>query len=190
MGEKHGKGPSDRAGACFKTYILKIVKSRKAAFPTIEELARYCTDNYEWQVECPGHCEGEKSLKMDKIHNLHKIMYYPYLNLKGIDETVSVDSTWKIQSVRNMGTEAVLEVRMFTCCCEKCMFGVGKCAFPDYSDEWELVSTLGKRHLQSLVKSGRVEAIQQWHNTKTKSFRSKNQVSNLKRNECNPKSNV
>ena len=26
FGEKHGKGPSDRAGACFKTYISKIVK--------------------------------------------------------------------------------------------------------------------------------------------------------------------
>ena len=33
-------------------------------------------------------------------------------------------------------------------------------------------------------------AIQKWHNTKTKSIRSQNQVSNLKRDECNPKSNV
>ena len=93
----------------------------------------------------------------------------------------------KIHSVCNMGTEGVLEVRMFTCCCEKCMFGVGECAFPDYSDEWKLVSTLG---LKSLVKSGIVEAIQKWCNTKTKSFRSKNQVSNLKRDGCNSKSNV
>ena len=180
LGEKHGKGPSDRAGACFKTYISKIVKSNKATFPTIEELARYCTDNYEQQVECLGHCEGEKSPKMDKIHNLHKIMYYPNLNLKGIDDTKTVDSMQKIHSVRNTGTEGVLEERMFMCCCEKCMFGVGECAFPDYSDEWKLVSVLGKRHLKSLVKSGRVEAIQKWCNTKTKSIRSKNQVSNLK----------
>ena len=70
FGEKHGKGPSNRAGACFKTYVSKIVKSKKATFSTIEDLASYCTDNYEWQVECPGHCEGEKSPKMDKIHNL------------------------------------------------------------------------------------------------------------------------
>ena len=70
-------------------------------------------------------------------------MYYPNLNLKGIDETVTVDGMRKIHSVHNMGTEGVLEVRMFTCCCEKCMFGVGECAFPDYSDEWKLVSTLG-----------------------------------------------
>ena len=33
-------------------------------------------------------------------------------------------------------------------------------------------------------------AIQKWHNTKTKSIRSQNQVSNLKRDECNPKINV
>ena len=29
FGKKHGKGPSDRAGACFKTYVSKIVKSKK-----------------------------------------------------------------------------------------------------------------------------------------------------------------
>ena len=188
--EKHGKGPSDRAGACFKTYILKIVKSKKATFSTIEDLASYCTHNYEWQVECPSHCEGEKSLKTDKIHSLCKIIYYPNLNLKGIDDMKTVDSTQKIHSVRNMGTEGVLEERMFTCCCEKCMFGVGECTFPDYSDEWKLVSVLGKRHLKSFVKSGGVGAIQKWCNTKTKSIHSQNQVSNLKRDECNPKNNV
>ena len=102
----------------------------------------------------------------------------------------TVDGMRKMHSVRNMGTEGVLEERMFTCCCEKCMFGVGECAFPDYSDEWKLVSVLGKRHLKSFVKSGGVGAIQKWHNTKTKSIRSQNQVSNLKRDECNPKSNV
>ena len=188
--EKHGKGPSNRAGACFKTYILKIVKSKKATFLTIEELARYCTDNFEQQVECPGNCEGEKSPKMGKIHNLRKIIYYPNLKLQGTDDLKTVDGTWKIHSVHNTGMEGVLEVRMFTCCCEKCMFGVGECAFPNYSDEWKLVSTLGKRHLKSLVKSGRVEAIQKWCNDKSKSFCSKNQVSNLKQDECNPKSNV
>ena len=93
----------------------------------------------------------KKSPKTDKIHNLHKIIYYPNLNLKGIDDIKTVDGTWKIHSVRNMG---VLEERLFTCCCEKCMFGVGECAFPDYSDEWKLVSVRGKRHLKSFVKSG------------------------------------
>ena len=190
FGEKHGKGPSDRAGACFKTYVSKIVKSKKATFPKIEDLASYCTDNYEQQVECPGNCEGEKSPKTDKIHNLRKIIYSPNIDSKGIDKLVTVDGTRKIHSVRNMGTKGVLEKRMFTCCCEKCMFGVGECAFPDYSDEWKLVSVLGKRHLKSFVKSGKVGAIQKWRNTKTKSIRIQNQVSNLKRHECNPKSNV
>ena len=190
FGEKHGKGPSDRAGACFKTYVSKIVKSKKATFPTIEDLASYCTDNYERQVECPGNCEGEKSPKTDKIHNLRKIIYSPNIDSKGIDKLVTVEGTRKIHSVRNTGTKGVLEKRMFTCCCEKCMFGVGECAFPDYSEEWKLVSVLGKRHLKSFVKSGRVGAIQKWRNTKTKSIRIQNQVSNLKRHECNPKSNV
>ena len=44
---------------------------------TIEELARCCTDNYEWQEECLGHCEDEKCLKTDKIHNLRKIIFHP-----------------------------------------------------------------------------------------------------------------
>ena len=169
---------------------MKIVKSKKATFSTIEDLASYCTDNYEWQVECPGHCEGEKSRKTDKIHNLRKIIYYPNIDPQGIDKINTVDGMRKIHSVCNIGTKGVLEKRMFMCCCEKCMFGVGECAFPDYSDEWKLVSVLGKRHLKSFVKSGGVGAIQKWRNTKTKSIRSQNQVSNLKRDECNPKSNV
>ena len=107
-----------------------------------------------------------------------------------MDDMKTVDGTRKIHSDCNTGTEGVLEERMFTCCCEKCMFGMGECAFPYYSDEWKLVSVLGKRHLKSFVKSGGVGAIQKWHNTKTKSIRSQNQVSNLKRDECNPKSNV
>ena len=41
-------------------------------------------------------------------------------------------------------------------------------------------------HLSNLGEWG---AIQKWHNTKTKSINSQNQVSNLKRDECNPKSN-
>ena len=131
-----------------------------------------------------------KRPKTDKIHNLRKIIYYPNIDLKGIDKINTVDGMWKIHSVCNMGMKGVLEERMFTCCCEKCMFGVGECAFPDYSDEWKLVSVLGKRHLKSFVKSGGVGAIKKWHNTKTESIRSQNQVSNLKRDECNPKSNV
>ena len=107
-----------------------------------------------------------------------------------MDDMKTVDGMRKIHSVRNTGTEGVLEERIFMCCCEKCMFGVGECAFLDYSDEWKLVSVLGKRHLKSFVKSGGVGAIQKWHNTKTKSIRSQNQVSNLKRDECIPKSNV
>ena len=107
-----------------------------------------------------------------------------------MDDMKTVDGTWKIHSVHNTGMEGVLEERMFMCCCEKCMFGVGECAFPDYSDEWKLVSVFSKRHLKSFVKSGRVGAIQKWRNTKTKSIHSHNQVSNLKRDECNPKSNV
>ena len=164
FGEKHGKGPSDRAGACFKTYVLKIVKSKKATFSTIEDLASYCIDNYERQVECSGHCEGKKSPKADKIHNLHKIIYHPNIDPKGIDKINTVDGMRKIHSVHNMGMKGVLEKRMFTCCCEKCMFGVQECAFPDYSDEVKLVSVLGKRHLKSFVKSGGVGAIQKWRN--------------------------
>ena len=168
----------------------KTIEFLKATFSTIEDLASYCTDNYEWQVECSDHCEGEKSPKTDKIHNLRKIIYYPNIDPKGIDKINTVDGTRKIHSVCNTGMKGVLEKRMFTCCCEKCMFGVGECAFPDYSDEWKLVSVLGKRHLKTFVKSEGVGAIQKWCNTKTKSIRSQNQVSNLKRDECNPKSNV
>ena len=108
FGEKHGKGPSDRAGACFKTYISKIVKSKKSTLTTIEELARYCTDNYERQVECPGHCEDEKSPKTDKIHNLRKIIFHPNITEKAFQETKTVDSTWNGRNCRGKDVYVLL----------------------------------------------------------------------------------
>ena len=87
-----------------------------------------------------------------------------------------------------MGMEGIVEERMLTCFCEKCMFGVGEYAFPDYTDEWKLVSVFRKRHLKASLKSWGVGAIQKWCNTKTKSICSQNPV--LKCDDCDPKSNV
>ena len=84
FGEKHGKGPSDRAGACFKTYVSKIVKSKKATFPTItiEDLASYCTDNYEWQVECPAIARVKRVRKRIKFITCIKLYTLQTLTLK------------------------------------------------------------------------------------------------------------
>ena len=38
FGVKHGKGPSDRAGAHFKNFVTGVVKSKKALLVTVEEL--------------------------------------------------------------------------------------------------------------------------------------------------------
>ena len=75
FGVKHGKGPSDRAGAHFKNFVAGVVKSKKALLVTVEELAKY-SKKYDHQVECDGHHERhENSNTTDKVHNLLKVLY-------------------------------------------------------------------------------------------------------------------
>ena len=74
FGVKHGKGPSDWAGAHFKNFVTGVVKSKKALLVTVEELAKYST-NYDCQVDCNGdHEHYENSKGTNKVHNLLKVI--------------------------------------------------------------------------------------------------------------------
>ena len=57
FGVKHGKGPSDRAGAHYKHFVCSAVKAKKALLVTVESLAEYSIDQYDKQVQCEGEHE-------------------------------------------------------------------------------------------------------------------------------------
>ena len=50
FGVKHGKVPSDRAGAHYKNFISKAVKARKIHFSTCAE--SFSQEKYDFQIEC------------------------------------------------------------------------------------------------------------------------------------------
>ena len=47
FGVKHGKGPSDRAGAHFKNFVSHVVKSKKAMLVSVKDLTEYLLKEYD-----------------------------------------------------------------------------------------------------------------------------------------------
>ena len=66
FGVKHGKGPSDRAGAHFKNFMMGVVKSKKAMLVSVKDLAEHSLEKYDHQVKCDG--EHECDVKTQKVH--------------------------------------------------------------------------------------------------------------------------
>ena len=164
-GVKHGKGPSDRAGAHYKHFVSLAVKSKKALLVTVESLAEYSITEYDHQVVCNGEhkhsTNGEKS-----PHNLIKVLYTP----RGVisrenkyDQTITYKGTRLIHTIRNTGIEGVMEKRDISCCCPHCLYGAGECLYPEYADNWSLISVIGAKALKGL----KLSEIQNWRNTIT-----------------------
>ena len=59
-----------------------------------------------------------------RVSSIRIFILIPIPIFNSIDDLKTVDGMRKIHSVRNTGTKGVLEERMFTCCCEKCMCNV------------------------------------------------------------------
>ena len=51
FGVKHGKGPSDQAGANFKRKIRVVVRAGNILL-NVDSIEEYCKENYDCQVEC------------------------------------------------------------------------------------------------------------------------------------------
>ena len=168
FGVKHGKGPSDRAGAHFKNFITGAVKSKKSYLVTVEDLAKYST-KYDRQILCNGHNEHCKNTKgTDKIHNLLKVIYTgDSIQRENLEQTITYKGTRKIHSVRNTGIEGLIEKHDMLCCCPHCLYGVGECLFPEYADIWTLISVVGKKKMKGVQRS----AIHEWRSVCTKRIR-------------------
>ena len=171
FGVKHGKGPSDRAGAHFKNFVSGVVRSKKAMLVSVKDLADYSIKEYDHQVKCNGKHECVESLKSKHdAHNLTKVIYtegkIPWPN--SYDETVTYKGTRNIHTIRNTGLEGIMEKRDMSCCCPKCMYDEGECVYPEYADVWTVISVVGRKHLKN-VKLG---SIQIWRVDNTVAVRS------------------
>ena len=67
FGVKHGKGPSDRAGAHYKNFISKVVKAWKINFSTCAELVSFSQEKYDFEIKC-----DEVQHENNRIHQERK----------------------------------------------------------------------------------------------------------------------
>ena len=104
---KHGKGPSDQAGAHFKNFIAGVVKSKKAMLSSVKELAEYSSKKYEHQVKCSEDHKGDENSKRDDknskhdAHNLIKVMFTDgkIVRDNSFEQTVTYKGTHNIHSI-------------------------------------------------------------------------------------------
>ena len=139
FGMKHSKGPSDQAGAHFKNFVSRVVKSKKAMLVWVKDLAEYSLKEYDHQVKCDGeHKHDENSKSSHEAHNLIKVIYtegkIPCNN--SLYQTVTYKGTRNIHTIRNTELEGIMEKRDMSCCCLKCMFDEGDFVYPEYADVW------------------------------------------------------
>lgn len=126
FGVRHGKSPSDRAGANFKRFVKQAIKPGNVHLRTIDELVHYSTEHYE----------------KDEKHRKIKIMFHPRIERDTLPKYKPFPGTRKLHSVRSFGTSGVVEKRNISCCCKKCQNGEGECAFPQYTDQWHRFSVV------------------------------------------------
>ena len=171
FGVKHGKGPSDRAGAYFKNFLSGVVKSKKVMLVSVKDLADYSIEEYDQQVKCNGKHECvESSKSKHDAHNLIKVIYtegkIPWPN--SYDQTVTYKGTHNIHTIRNTGVEGIMEKRDMSCCCPKCMYDEGECVYPEYADIWTGISVVGRKQLKNI----KLSSIQNWRVDNTVAVRS------------------
>ena len=79
FGVKHGKGPSDRAGANFKRKIRAAVRAGNTLL-NADAIEEYCKENFDHQVECGSdehyvkeHDVNDKCDVNEKRHDGHSL---------------------------------------------------------------------------------------------------------------------
>ena len=160
FGVKHGKGPSDRAGANFKCKIRSAVRAGKILL-SANAIAEYCRENFDRQIGCGSdehdvneryineHDVNERDVnKKQNPHSLFKVYHHRTIlqpkkemklkQLKGSRDYLHV--------VCNTGIKGVVEYRNFDCGCLSCTTHTNKCLQNEYADEWKKFSLVpGKK---------------------------------------------
>ena len=103
FGVKHGKGPSDRAGAHFKNFIRKVVKSGKSEMSNCSQLAKFCQDEYDFQKECDENGnetnDEEENTKKNPAHALLKVIY----TTDNLEKCRKKFNTKDLKTIKNTG---------------------------------------------------------------------------------------
>ena len=151
FGVKHGKGPSDSAGANYKKFIKQQILKGKN-FENAAELGEYSMMEYVAQ----SMMHGNKKRKRDVYAHTLKASFFHSEILKRKENAPKLRRLhgcrdW-MHSVRNTGIPGVVEWRDYDCCCIGCLTHTGDCSYKDLADDWKLhsLTTHTKKELRQL----------------------------------------
>ena len=139
FGVKHGKGPSDSAGAHFKKFVKQTILKGKNLY-SCAEVGEYSVTKYVKQDVTHG---NKKRIRDVYAHSLKASFFYPEILL--CDEEAPKLRTLTgcrdtMHAVRNTGFPGVVEWRDFDCCCHGCFTHTGYCSNTDLADKWKRFS--------------------------------------------------
>ena len=133
FGMKHGKGPSDRAGANYKKFVRQAVL-KGVHFENCADLGQYSVMNYLQQTITH---QNKKRKQHSYAHTLRKSLHHPEIlecNEKLPKLHALVGCRDWLHAVQNTG---VVEWQDFDCCCPGCLTHTGKCSNEHITDEWK-----------------------------------------------------
>ena len=138
FGVKHGKGPSDCAGANYKKFVKKTILTGHN-FDNCEDLGNYSMMQYVEQSVT----HGTHKWKWDVYaHSLKSSFYHSKIINRKADppklRTLKGCRDW-MHAVRNTGIPGVVEWRDFDCCCSGCVSHSGDCKNKNIADSWKLI---------------------------------------------------
>ena len=151
FGVKHGKGPSDCAGANYKKFVKQTIL-KGINFDNTAELGEYSVMKYIQQSITHGH----KKLKQAVYeHSIKATFYHPQILER--NETIPKlrqlhgCRDW-MHAVRNTGVPGVVEWQDFDCCCVGCLTHTGDCSNKHVVDSWQRhsLTTHTKKELREL----------------------------------------
>ena len=139
FGVKHGKGPSDCAGANYKKFVKKTILTGKN-FDNCAELGEYSMMEYVEQRVTHGENKGKCDVY---AHTLKSSFYHSQIFNHKQDQPklrTLIGCRDQMHAVCNTGVVGVVEWRDFDCCCFGCMTHSSDCKYKNIADEWKLFS--------------------------------------------------
>ena len=158
FGVKHGKGPSDAAGANYKKFVRQAVL-RKMVFENCLQLGEYSMENYLKQNITHGHRDELKRNDCYLGHSLKRAFHHKEIeNIKDAPAKVRPLTGCRdwMHAVRNTGIAGIVEWRDYDCCCYGCITHSGQCSYENLGDVWRRhsLTTHTKKQIAKLDFSG------------------------------------
>ena len=134
FGSRHGKGPADGVSAVVKSAVTRAAKAGKI-IDDAASMYTYLAENMSLEEDTKNVC-GRHTLR-------HFIL------IEEVERAATtagiIQGTQQLHSVRSIGKEGHLQVRILSCHCNNCISSEEGCENKDVVDEWKTVVIKGSK---------------------------------------------